>query len=573
MSSERKYVLRKTVPKSVQKNLKEYESLLQQLLYNRGIKEADTANTFLNPNYEKHLNDPFLFTDINVAIDRILSAIENKEHIAIYSDYDCDGIPGGVILHDFFKAISFENFENYIPHRHYEGYGLNVEAVDKLTNNGTKLLITIDCGITDNDSVKLANKKGIDVIITDHHEQGESLPEALAIINPKVGDSYPFKGLCGSAVIFKVIQAVIIKGKEKKILNLGEGQEKWLLDLVGLATVADMVPLTEENRVLAHYGLRVLRKSKRPGLQHLLKKAGGSQQHITEDDIGFTIGPRINAASRMDNPEDAFNMLATKDEAEAGKRVAHLEKLNNERKGAVAAMTKEAKKKILTMNEIPAVIVLGNPEWKPSLVGLVANTLSETYRRSAYVWGRDGNGVIKGSCRSYESMSILTLMEEASELFEEFGGHHAAGGFAIKEDEIHTFDLKLNKAYKKLMKSNTECAEECLLDADISLSDIDNRFINMLSKLSPFGVGNHKPVFRFIDVIPISVDVFGKIKNHTKLIFDTANGKLEAIAFFKLPDNFSVTPEKDNKVTLIGSVEESYFMGRKQTRIRIVDII
>ena len=283
--------------------------------------------------------------DMERAVVRILRAVSEGERVVIYSDYDCDGIPGAVVLHDFFAAIGFSNFINYIPHRHYEGFGLSVEAIEKLHQDNATLIITIDCGTSDTEAIHVAKRLGVDVIVTDHHEPPEELPEAIAIVNPKVGDSYPFDGLCGAAVVFKLVQACLERGQEQGLFTLKPGWEKWWLDMVGIATIADMVPLTDENRVLAHYGLSVLRKSRRPGLQQLLRKQRASQRNLTEDDIGFTIGPRINAASRMDTPEDAFKLLATKDEREAGAFVDHLEKLNNERKGLVAAMTKDIHKR------------------------------------------------------------------------------------------------------------------------------------------------------------------------------------------------------------------------------------
>ena len=346
-----------------------YEPLVQQLLVNRGIVTKVDAEKFLNPDYETHLHSPFLLTDMEKGSERVLRAIKNNEHIVIYTDYDCDGIPGGVLLHDFFTAILYTNFENYIPHRHEEGYGFNVDSVAKFVERKAGLIITVDCGITDHKAVDAANAAGIDVIVTDHHEPSVTLPNAYAVINPKRDDAYPFQGICGTTVAFKLVQAILMRGKENGTITLKDGWEKWWLDLVGIATVADMMPLVDESRVLARYGLSVLRKSKRPGIQQLLRKAGGSQTHLTEEDIGFTIAPRINAASRMDDPEDAFHMLRTKDEGEAGMYVAHLEKLNNERKGVVASMTKEAKKRMGQLSEIPSVIVMGNPEWRPSLVG------------------------------------------------------------------------------------------------------------------------------------------------------------------------------------------------------------
>jgi single-stranded-DNA-specific exonuclease len=410
------------------------------------------------------------------------------------------------------------------------------------------------------------------VIITDHHEPSETLPPAYAVVNPKRDDAYPFKGICGSGVAFKLAQATLTRGRAQGTITLKEGMEKWWLDMVGLATVADMVPLTDENRVLATYGLNVLRKSQRPGLAHLLRKSGSNQRYLTEDDIGFTIAPRINAASRMDDPEDAFHMLRSKDEAIAGAKAMHLEKLNNERKGVVASMVKEAKHRLENWSEMPSVIVLGNPEWRPSLVGLVANTLAETYGRPSFLWGRDGNGIIKGSCRSDGVISTLRLMEGTPESFIHFGGHHFSGGFAVDDVRIHTLLDDLRLVREKLGDALvTETVS--YIDDDLALTDVTNSLIRTLRSLAPYGEGNPKPLFRFRDVTPESISIFGKAKDHTKMRFMSGVGPIDAIAFFKTPEQFNIVPEAGKPLTLIGHIEESYFMGRKETRLRIVDVI
>ncbi len=560
--------LAETPNDQITKELEAYSPFLRQLLFTRGIETKTDAEAFLNPSYDNDLHDPFLLHDMDTAVDRILRAIKEEEQIVIYSDYDCDGIPGGVVLHDFFVAIKYKHFSNHIPHRHYDGFGLSAPAVEKLTEEGAKLIVTIDCGTTDIDAVSKANELGIDVIITDHHQAKETLPDAVAIVNPQIGDTYPFKGLCGSGVIYKVIQALIAKGD----FDLIPGQEKWFLDMVGVATIADMVPLRDENRAFAYYGLQVLRKSRRPGLQHLLRKQKASQEHLTEDDIGFTIGPRINAASRMDTPEDAFHMLATTDEGEAGMRVEHLEKLNNERKGAVSAMTKEVHKRMKAMESLPDVLVLGNPEWRPSLVGLTANKLAEEYNRPAYVWGRDGNGKIKGSCRSNGTVSVIAIMEAASEHLHEFGGHHMAGGFGVQEEQIHTLSQAMNDAYAA-MGNDVLIDTQHVVDCVLTLDEITSTLIAEQASLTPFGMNNAKPLYKLENIIPREVAVFGKTKEHTKLQFDTNGYAKEAIAFFSLPEDFSVLPEAGKACTLLAHLEQSYFMGRVQTRLRIVDVV
>lgn len=551
--------------------LQKYDVLTQKLLHARNIVTEEDAEIFLKKEYEKGLHDPFLLPDMQRAVTRILSAISHNERIGIFSDYDCDGIPGGVLLHDFFTTIGYTNFYNYIPHRHEEGYGLSIEAIDHLKEEGVVLLITVDCGIASLKEVSYANEKGVDVIVTDHHEPGEELPEALAIINPKRKDNeYPFSGLCGTGIAFKLVTAVSQNGN----FLLKPGQEKWLLDLVGIATVADMVPLQGENRIFAHYGMIVLRQGRRLGLQHLFRIMRTPLTTITEDDIGFMIAPRINAASRMGNPRDAFLLLASRDESEAGTYAAHLETINTERKGVVAAMVKEVHKKLSLRNTIDPVIVIGDPSWRPSLVGLVANTLVEEYQRPVFVWGRDGRNILKGSCRAPEGVSVFLLMQHAASSFLEFGGHHRSGGFAVKEDTIHSLGESLNSAYGALSQEGNDRAvsRHICVDATLRLSDVTPSLVATLARFGPYGEGNPKPVFLFENIVPYRVEIFGKQKAHTKLLFRDGVRTLSAIGFFSLPENYSVLPTEGKPVHLLAHVEESFFMGRRETRLRIVSL-
>ncbi len=571
------YSIAAELPADVAAELKSYHPVLQQLLFRRGITSVADANSFLKPDFAT-THDAMLMPGMAVAIKRILEAIKNKEVIGIFSDYDCDGIPGAVIVHDFLRAIAYEHFTVYIPHRHYEGFGFSERAVEKLKEENVSLIITIDCGTTNHEAVNKATEMGIDVIITDHHEprlhaSGEfDLPAAVAVVNPRAGDTYPFPHICGAAVVYKLVEALIAEGKKTGLFTLAPGWEKWWLDMVGIATIADMVPLTGENRILAHYGLTVLRKSRRPGLQQLLRKQRVEQRYLSEDDIGFTIGPRINAASRMDTPEDAFHLLATTDEGDAGARVNHLEKLNNERRGQVATMTKEIHKRLKDQIEIPPVLVLGNPDWRPALVGLAANKLAEEHARPVFLWGRDGNGSFKGSCRSDGQVSVVRLMEGIADHFVEHGGHHQSGGFTVHPDSIHTFSESINAVFTKL--GDTVLINE-VPEADMSLSidAIDRAVLSAQQLMAPFGMSNPKPLYEVTGIVPKSVEVFGKTREHTKLTFETKGIVREAIAFFRLPETFHSLPTVGNSLIMLAHLEESFFMGRRQTRLRIVDIV
>lgn len=553
------------------------DSLIDHLLFYRGVKTVKDKEEFLNPDYSKHIHDPFLLKDAEKAAKRIIKAIENDEKIVIYSDYDADGIPAGVIFHDFFKKIGFKNFTNYIPHRHDEGFGLNTDAVEQFVKDGVQLLVTLDCGISDIEAVKLAQDKGIDVIITDHHEPHDELPPAYAIVDHKQADcNYPEKILCGSGVGFKLIQAILKLNR----FNLKEGHEKWLLDMVGLATLSDMVPLTGENRTLAYFGLKVLKISPRKGLMRLLSHLRINQKQLTEDDIGFMITPRINAASRMGEPMDAFHLLATDDDIEAHKYVEHLDKINNERKGTVASLVKEVKKIIKERfaDNPRNVIVAGNPEWRPSLLGLVANTLAEEFCKPAFLWGRDGDGVIKGSCRSGGTVSVIDIMHKVPEgIMLQYGGHSASGGFAVSNEAIHHFDDHLNNAFELLLKDCKEIESE-YIDMDIPIDMVNWDTYSDIEKLAPFGVGNEKPVFIFKNVKISGIKEFGKEKNHLEITFKKENRQIvKAIGFFMDFETFENREGKQMKVgdniDLIATMEKSLFGGRTELRLRIVDII
>lgn len=538
-----------------------FPEIFEALLQTRGIAPED-KDSFLNPAYDK-LHDPMLLPDMERARDRVISAMENDEHIVVFSDYDADGIPGAVVLSDFFTRAGYKNVSFYIPHRHDEGFGLNLEAMDECAERGAKLIITIDCGTADYKEVARANEKGIDVIITDHHEQSETLPEAYAVVNPKRADStYPFKELCGSAVVFKLVQAILTK----ESFGIKPGMEKWSLDMVGIATLSDMVPLVGENRILARFGLDVLRKSPRPGLAALFKKLNLDRRTFTEDDVAFMITPRINAASRMGVPLDAFKLLSATDPVEAERLANHLEKINQERKGVVAAMTKEAKNHLSKRENVGKVIVVGNPEWRPSLAGLICNSLVEEYERPVFVWGRDGDGILKGSCRSYNGYDLFKLMEKASDAFTEFGGHAGAGGFSATLENISLLEEKLSKALMEIEGDGSADEEEASFV--ISLSDLNEGLWKTVSQFAPFGVGNEKPVFKIVNAPVKSIRQFGKEGNHLEI---TLSNGMKAISFFSSLESYKLNAASPS-CNLHAHLEKSYFRNRPELRLRIVNI-
>lgn len=540
--------------------------LLDILLKNRGVTTEEEKETFLNPDYTQ-LHDPFLFTDMEKAVVRIFEAIEAKQKIVIYSDYDCDGIPGAVTLADFFKVIGYTHYEVYIPHRHDEGYGLHMEAIQEFIKGHVSLLITIDLGITAIQEVLEAQAHGIDVIITDHHLPKDELPRAYAILNPHLDSRYPFADLCGAGVAFKLMQGILKKYGD--YWNIKPGFEKWSLDMVGLATLSDMVPLTGENRILASFGLKVLQKTRRPGLRALMSDAGLRADTVTEDDITFMITPRLNAASRMDSPERAFELLSETDSAKAVSFAKHLSSINNERKTAVALIMKEVKR-VLSKREIREIIVIGNPSWRVGVLGLVASKICEEYRRPVFVWGAEGTSgdrVIKGSCRSYGTSNIIELMTRAQESFVTFGGHELAGGFAITHEHVHFLEDALLRHYVP----SESVEKKVTFDTVLSLQDIHRKNYTQICKCAPFGLGNPKPLFYFQQVIIANVKVFGKEKNHLELTVQDGSTSIKAIAFFKTNADFDIPINTSDTVSILGSIEEDTYNGRS-LRLRIVAI-
>ncbi len=572
------FPLHESLTDTLRDELGEYDDLTAALLSRRGILTRAAADKFLNPSYDLHLHDPLLMTDMRIAAERLGAAILSGERIAVWSDYDCDGIPGGVLMHDFLLKAG-ANFENYIPHRHEEGYGMNVGGIEKLAESGVKLIVTVDSGITDSKPVARANELGMHVIITDHHLPAEDgLPPALAVLNPnaRADETYPFRGLCGSGVAWKLVcgtLAVTPILREK----VPEGWEKWLLDMVGLATIADMVPLVDENRVLASYGLRVMRKSPRLGLQKLCRGMRLNQRAITEDDVGFMIAPRVNAASRMGDAREAFRLFTTTDESEADILAKKLEKANRSRKAEAGAITRAVHTRLKERGEPRSVIALGDPEWRPALLGLVASNIADEYERPVFLWGREGNLSLKGSVRSGGPTHILELMRATEETFEQCGGHAAAGGFTVRDTEVFYLEDRLVEAYERLMKDKT-VKDDLSQHADgvITPRDVTVSFLTKIEKLAPFGMQNAKPVFLLREVIVQEISRFGKAEEHLKLKIVSMEGDsiATAVAFFAkgaLARVVNALPD-GGRANILAHLERDTFSRVNPVRLRLLDI-
>jgi single-stranded-DNA-specific exonuclease len=561
----------------VREALKHHDDYIAALLARRGIRTHEEAEAFLSPSYDDHIGDPLTMMNMEKAARRVAQALDTREKITVWSDYDCDGIPGGVVLHDFLKKAG-ANFDNYIPHRHLEGYGLNTDGIEALAKQGTKLIITVDCGISDVAEVARANELGMEVIITDHHLPQEVLPPAFAIVDPKQeGERYPYRDFCGGGLAWKLVCAVLAVGFSGRE-NIKPGWEKWLLDMAALSTIADMVPLTGENRVIAKYGLLVMRKSPRIGLQKLCAAARVTQRLITEDDVGFMVAPRVNAASRMGNPRDAFELFTTEDKSRAEALAKELERINRSRRAAGAAVTRAAHERLEARKlagELPKVIALGDPDWRPGLLGLVANSLAEEYNRPVFLWGREDAMTAKGSCRAGGNVSVVALMQAAADVFEDFGGHKASGGFTVKDDQIFSLEERLCAALETLAAENAIDAVY-YADRELAPSDILAQELSRTERFAPFGMDNPKPTFLLREVRLSKVAWFGKGEEHLKLTLvrevDFDPQPLEAVAFYARRDLGSILDQLSERthISVLGNLERDTFTRGQPVRMRIV---
>lgn len=561
--------------KSYRVREKLHDDLLSHLMLARGVTKEGFAD-FLDPNFNRDSHDPFLLPGMGAAVERIVAAKNGGEKVAVWSDYDCDGIPGGVLLTEFFRSIGIDT-THYIPDRHAEGYGLNNDGLAELASAGVALVVTVDLGTTDIEPIAYAKTKNIDVIVTDHHLEPDVLPDALAIINPKLKSSrYPFDGLCGAGVAFKLVQGVLAKHRPP---DYAEGREKWLVDLAALGTLSDMVPLVGENRMLARMGLLVMRSPqlprRRPGLAALFKLLRISPVLITEDDIGFMIGPRINAASRMGTPRTAANLLAEQDAGKALLLAKELQALNDERKGLVASTVKEVNKRLALGSVESPVIVMGSPSWRPGILGLVANSLAEAQGKTVFLWGRgDGGlpresaGLLRGSVRGAAGVNVVELMATAKDIFEDYGGHTASGGFSLAEERVHELPARLAAAYEAVANKNL-VTEEVVVDRELALSEVPHTH-RELKKLAPFGIGNTKPLFILPRVAISAAKMFGKQQNHLDITLGRGSERVSGIAFFFTPESFTKKTLEGETADIVGHVETDW---RGKPRVRVVDII
>lgn len=529
----------------------EYPKIISQLLYNRNLKTQEQIDEFFNSDYEADLHNPYLHKGMRESIVRIKEAIDKKEKIIVYGDYDADGVSASVVLYAILKELGAD-FDVYIPDRYKDGYGLTEKSIKEFHEQKTKLIITVDCGITNVKEVKLANELGIDVVITDHHLPKDELPQAYAVINSRQkDDEYPFKWLCGGALAFKLVQAILncqSSGIEwDEVKKIKPGFEKWLLDVVSLCTITDMVPLVGENRTLAKYGFLVMAQTKRKGLKELMRLAGLEpkvmKQSLTGElfsnigsyEIGFVIGPRINSAGRLDHANTAFELLITDDQKEAESLAKHLENTNFERQRLVEMITKEVEERLLNtyMGKLPNIIFEGSTEWSAGVVGIVAGRLTEKYSRPAFIYSREEE-TSKGSCRSIKSFNLVEEMEKCADILETFGGHAVAAGFSLKNENLKKFQEQLLKQAERLKEEDLKAVIN--IDGQIDFGDVNWEIYDHLKNFEPFGKENDRPVFLMKNLKVKDLKWVGSSANHMQIWLTDANSDkfmkpLKGIAF------------------------------------------
>ncbi len=511
-------------------------AIVGKLLCNRGITTKEAATQYLVPDYARQLHDPFLFTAMERTIERILQAIKNQELIIVFGDYDADGVTGATILCTVLTMLNARH-EVYLPHREKEGYGLNAVALQKLIEKKTNLIITCDLGISNAREVDIANAADIDVIITDHHHIPPEIPKAYAIIHPKLeGNGYPFAHLTGGTVAWKVASALLTRYREweHRTVEVIEGYEKWLLDLVAISTIADVGLLAGENRMLVRYGITVLNKTKRLGLRKLYDIAKVVPGLVDTTTIGFQITPRINAASRMDHANTAFKLLMATTDEEASVLALELQDRNEERKKATERVTREAINMVGKTTVDPVVCVM-EPSWPHGVLGIAASRLVEEYGRAAIVACRTSEGKVIASARSIDGINIFDALSQVKSYLPKFGGHPKAAGFTLGEEgKWAEFVAALNQAAATQVEG-CELMPELHLDSVIGAHEVTPELWHTITQMEPFGEGNARPKFLLKDAIIVGKERLGEGGKHLKLTVrsDSSREPKKIIAFSK----------------------------------------
>lgn len=557
----KKWQIYETDSQKVQELIDKYNLnlLLATILVNRNILETENLDKFLKPT-RNDFHDPFLMPDMEIAVERILKAIENKEKIIIYGDYDADGITSITVLKSFFKDIGVE-VSSYIPNRLEEGYGLNKPAVKKIVDDKYNLMITVDCGISAIEEIDYANSLGIETIVTDHHEVGEKLPNALAIVDAKRKDNmYPCRDLAGVGVVFKLIQALSIK------LNLKEESYLKYLDIVCIGTISDIVPLVDENRVIAKLGLMLVNQTKNLGLKSLLMSSG--YKKIDSTTISFGVAPRINACGRMGHAEEALKLFLSNNLNEVQELTKKLNDYNVKRQDIEKRIYEEAVKQIeeRNLNKNNIIIVAGE-NWHHGVIGIVASKITEMYFKPSILLCNEGDES-KGSGRSIPGFDLHDALMKCLDHIEKFGGHSMAIGITIKKSELEQFSQSLENVAKE--EHTEEIVPIVQIDAKISLSDINKEMVESLNQLEPSGEGNKMPIFVIKNLKIDSIRALTEGK-HLKLTLREGNNMVNAIGFNmgSLAEEYKI----GDKIDVAGMLEINSFNGVDSVQINLKDIM
>ena len=533
-----------------------------QILVNRGIENETEANLFLNCTLFD-LPSPYLMKGMDRAVERIKKALENNERITIYGDYDVDGVTSTALLYSFLKVLK-ANVTYYNPDRLKEGYGINIDAVKKLAEQGVSLIISGDCGITAVKEIEQAKELGVEFIVTDHHQPPQELPRAVSILNPKLSEcKYPGKEIVGVGVIFNLVIALRRALRDEGFFKNGEPNLGDYLDLVALGTVADCAPLLDVNRILVKEGIKRMQSPKRLGVQ-ALKEASSIKGEVTSYDLGFKLGPRINASGRMSTAENAVALFISEDLEEARELARELNEKNSNRQNTEAEIIKEA---ISLLESNPALIgansiVLASRNWHPGIIGIVASRIVERYEKPTMLIAISEDGVGKGSGRSLEGINIYAALSECRELFLQFGGHEQAAGLSIREENVEKFREMFDKA---LENSEEQYEKKLKVDCSIELDSLTDSLISEFELLQPFGIGNPEPALLSRTVEVVSQRIFKdkhlgfKVKKGTKL-FDAI--------WFNIKEPFTLP----DKVDMVFTPEFNKWNGKKEIRLRVKDV-
>ena len=534
--------------------------LLATILVNKNITTQKEIEEFLNPTRNDFFN-PFLINDMDIAVERIRKAIETQEKVIIYGDYDVDGITSITVLKSFLKDVGLD-VDYYIPNRLEEGYGLNKNAIDEIAKNKYTLMITVDCGISAIEEVNYANSLGIEVIVTDHHEPGEELPKALAVIDNKRKDSkYPFRELAGVGVAFKVSQALA------QSMNVKEEEYLKYLDIVCVGTISDIVPLISENRVITKLGIKLLKQTRNTGLKAIINSSGYSQ--INSTTISFGVAPRINACGRMGKAEQALKLLLSKDIYEVNKLTQELNNYNRERQEIEKEIFESVLNKIEQNNlDKNRTIVVGGEGWHHGVIGIVSSKITEKYFKPSILLSFEEDGTGKGSGRSIPGFDLHEALMKCENCLEKFGGHSMAVRLTLKKDKFEQFYEEFEKVAKE---NKTENIVPIInVDAKIELNEIDKTVVEDLKQLEPFGEANKMPVFALKNIRIDSIRALSEGK-HLKLTLRDNNQIINAIGFNigELANEYKI----GDKVDLAGVLEINTFNGIDNLQINIKDIM